>query len=417
MHVAYIHQHFVSPNGSAGTRSYEMGQRLMRAGHRVSLVCGANDNDALTGGSTERLVKLEVDGLPLFCINEPYSNKMSFARRVLAFGRFARRATSVVSDLKPDLVFASSTPLTAGIPGMKVTRRLGVPFVFEVRDLWPELPIAIGAVKNPLLIWRLRRLEKQIYFSARHIIALAPGMKKGICRTGYPEDHITMIPNGSDIDVFQPSDARAEDPRLGPKEDVRFVFTGAHGPANGLDAVLDAAVELKKRSARGVQIVFIGDGKVKTHLMERSRGENLDHLIKFLPPMPKTELARLLPQLDVGLMILRNLPAFYYGTSPNKFFDYIASGLPVLNNYPGWLADMIQENDCGRVTPPDDPGAFADTLLWFRDNRDKLSEMGRRARALAEAKFARDILAEQFIETLERVHQQSRRDDFGSRAS
>lgn len=404
MHVAYIHQHFVSPRGSAGTRSYEMAQRLMRAGHRVTLICGANDGNALDNDLTQPVSKLDVNGLTVFCINTFYSNRMGFIQRVSTFHRFAKGAMRIVRELDANLVFASSTPLTVGIPGMRAARHLSVPFVFEVRDLWPEIPIAIGAVKSPVLKWYLRRLEKKIYFAAKHIIALSPGMKEGICRTGYPQERVTMIPNSADLGLFQPTRERLDDDRFGPPDDVRFIFTGAHGPANGLDALLDAAAELKRRKARGVRIVLIGDGKSKPHLLERSQREGLEDFVTFIPRIPKTELATLLPRMDVGLMILKNLPSFYYGTSPNKFFDYLASGIPVLNNYPGWVADMIKEHDCGRGIPPDDPRAFADAMLWFRQHRNELPEMGRRGRALAEARFSRDELGAKLIETLEHVH-------------
>ena len=162
------------------------------------------------------------------------------------------------------------------------------------------------------------------------------------------------------------------------------------GRLNGLDAVLDAAVELKRRGVTGIQFVFIGDGRLKPDLAARSRHEGIEGLVKFVSPIPKHELARILPQLDVGMMILKNVPAFYYGTSPNKFFDYIASGLPVLNNYPGWLAQMIEEHRIGCAIPPDDPRAFADAVLWLREHCEELPEMGRRARVLAETEFSRD---------------------------
>jgi glycosyltransferase involved in cell wall biosynthesis len=120
--------------------------------------------------------------------------------------------------------------------------------------------------------------------------------------------------------------------------------------------------------------------------------------------MPKSELARILPCMQVGLMILKNAPALYYGTSPNKFFDYIASGLPVLNNYPGWLADMIADHHCGAVVPPGDPVAFADAVVSLRDRRGELRAMGARARRLAEERFARPRLADQLVRLLEEVH-------------
>lgn len=409
MHVAYIHQHFTTRKGSTGTRSYEMSQRLIARGHRVTMLSGAYDVSDLSATSPQRISERTVDGIRLLCVAEPYSNKMSFARRLLAFGRFARTAAGLVSRLDADLVFASSTPLSVGIPGMKGARRLGVPFVFEVRDLWPELPIAMGIVRNPLLKWYVRRLERKIYFAADQIIALAPGIRAGICKTGYPAERVAMIPNASDLELFKPDGTPLVDERFGAPGDFRLVFTGAHGLANGLDAVLDAVAELKRRGERGLRFVFIGEGKERAGLMARSQREGLDGMISWVRLVPKEELARILPRMDVGLMILKNVPSFYYGTSPNKFFDYIACGLPVLNNYPGWLADMIQEHGCGRAVPPDDPTAFADAVVWLRDHPTERREMGRRARALAEAEFSRERLADQFVQVLENTYTASRR--------
>jgi len=401
MHVAYIHQHFSTRRGATGTRSYEMALRLIRRGHRVTMICGAYEAGDQKADKQRRVVEEDIDGIHVLRVAEPYGNRMGFARRVLAFGRFARTATKLVGTLDADLVFATSTPLTVGIPGMKGARKLGVPFVFEVRDLWPELAIALGVVKNPLLKWYTRRLERNIYFAARRIIALAPGIKEGICRTGFPEGRVTVIPNSSDLDLFRPSSDKGLDERFGSPGDFRLVFTGAHGLANGLDAVLDAALELKRRGERGVRLVFIGDGKHRDRLMARSRAEGTDALITWLASIPKDELARILPRMHVGMMILKNVPSFYYGTSPNKFFDYLAAGLPILNNYPGWIADLVRENDCGIVVPPDDPSAFADAMVQLRDGRHDLDAMGQRSRQLGESSFSRDLLGERFVDWLE----------------
>ncbi len=401
MHVVYIHQHFATRQSATGTRSYEMSRCLIDAGHRVSMICGVNDATAQALRPEARITRRTIDGIDVYCIAEPYSNRMGFARRIWAFWRFMRDAQRVAYDLDGDLVFATSTPLTVGIPGMKAARRRRVPFVFEVRDLWPELPIALGVLRNPVLIWYTRRMERRIYFAAERIIALAPGIRDGICRTGYPPDRVTMIPNGCDLDLFQPTDERLDDPRFGSPDELRLVFCGAHGLANGLDAVLDAARVLLDQRQGGIRFIFIGHGSQRDRLIQRSRREGTDRIITWLPFVPKAELARILPRLDVGMMILRNCPGFYYGTSPNKFFDYIASGIPVINNYPGWLADMIRERDCGRVVPPDDPHAFADTVVWMRDHRDELRAMGRRGRALAEEKFDRHQLGQAFVRVLQ----------------
>lgn len=410
MHVAYIHQHFSTQKGATGTRSYEMSRRLIAAGHRVTMVCGAFE---LGGGgafsTTEKVNESEIDGIRVLRVNEPYANRMGFYQRIQAFGRFARAATKIVKGLDADLVFATSTPLTVGIPGMKAARRLGVPFVFEVRDLWPELPIALGIVRNPVLKWYTRRLERKIYFAADHIIALAPGIREGIAATGYPVEKTSMIPNSCDLDLFKPSDEPLSDARFGPADEFRLIFTGAHGLANGLDAVLDAAAELKRRGIRGIRFVFLGEGGQRDRLIQKSREMGLDDLTVWIKAIPKTELAKVLPRMNVGLMILKNVPSFYFGTSPNKFFDYIACGIPVLNNYPGWLAGLITEHKCGAAVPPDNPTAFADAVLYLRDNPDACKAMGREGRRLAETQFSRDVLGAQFVNVLEEAYRRHRK--------
>jgi glycosyltransferase involved in cell wall biosynthesis len=194
------------------------------------------------------------------------------------------------------------------------------------------------------------------------------------------------------------------DPRFGKTGDLRFVFTGAHGFSNGLDAVIDAIIVLKKRNIQGIRFCFIGNGGLKQKLIERTKNGNLEKYVCWIDPLKKTEVAKLLPQMDVGLQILKNIPAFYRGTSPNKFFDYISSGIPVLTNYPGWLADYINERQCGKVVPPDNPEAFADAVVDLMNRRNELKTMGSNARKLAEEVFSRDLLGKLFVETLENMY-------------
>ena len=410
MHVVYIHQYFTTPDQKGGTRSYEMARRLIQAGHRVTMIGGTTDLIGVDASPGD--VQAEtVDGIDVQRILEPYSNTMSFGRRWIAFLKFARKAYKVIKTIKNvDVVLATSTPLTVADPGRKAARFHKCPFIFEVRDLWPELPIAMGLVGNPLLRWYLKRMELRAYKAAARIIALAPGIKQGICQTGYREQNVAMIPNSSDVDLFIPTQSRQQvdnDPCFGTPGDFRLVFTGAHGLANGLDAVLDAIGVLKARDVTGVRFVFIGTGGLKPHLQSRAEAEDLDDYISWVDPIKKTELAQVLPQMDVGMMILKNVSAFYRGTSPNKFFDYLACGLPVLNNYPGWIAENIQQNDCGMVVEPDNPEAFADTVVDLTNRRDELPAMSKNSRKLAETVFNRDILGKQFVQVLEDVHASS----------
>ena len=397
MHVLYFHQHFSTRQGSAGTRSYEMARALLRHGHSVTMVCGSYDkgNTGLAGTFRRGRRRGIVDGIDVIEFDLDYGNDMGFWRRIGVFSRFAFGSIGVALRERADVVFATTTPLPAGIPGIFARWFRRKPFVFEVRDLWPELPRAMGVVRNPILLGLMSALEWVSYRSAVRLVGLSPGIVDGIARRGVPKARIVMVPNGSDLDLFANAE-QASRPEGVADNQLLAVFTGTHGAANGLDAVLDAAAELQTRNRHDIRIALIGQGREKPRLKQRAFDEGLENVL-FLDPVPKTELTKLLAGTDVGLQILKNVPAFYFGTSPNKFFDYIAAGLPVLNNYPGWLAGLIEENDCGFAVPPDDPRAFADALIAAADDRNALAEMGRRAHVLAKTSFDREKLSAEWV--------------------
>lgn len=404
MNVLYFHQHFSTRSGSAGTRSYEFARCLIERGHRVTMVCGSY-GAGVTGLSSpfENGARSgNVDGIDIIELELPYSNRDSFLRRVLTFVKFALRGIWIAITRECDVVFATSTPLTAGLPGIAASLLRRKPFVFEVRDLWPELPREMGVITNPVVLWLMSVLEWMSYHTATRCIGLAPGIVDGIACRGIPRERISFIPNGCDLDVFNEAVADPWRPEQVRPDDLMAVFTGTHGIANGLDAVLDAAGELLRRGRTDIKLVMVGDGGTKQQLVDRATREGLTNCV-FVAPVPKQKLAGLLDSADVGLMILANVPAFYFGTSPNKFFDYISAGVPILNNYPGWVAGMIEDNRCGVVVPPGDASAFADALERLTGNRDDLVTMGRNGRALAERDFDRRQLASQFVGVLERA--------------
>lgn len=403
MKVLYFHQHFTTPAIGGGTRSYEFAKKLIKRGHEVTIVCGETAKLDLPSTQKKGLYRGEVDGIDVIQINLPYSNSDGIAKRAWVFVKFAWKGIQVALQEKYDLLFATSTPLTAGIPGiwMKWFAKRKRKFIFEVRDLWPELPKALG-MKNPLLLWGMSVLEKLSYRKADACIGLSPGICEGIQRI-VPGKRIEMIPNGCDLDIFKPGNCEELQLNGISNTDTVAIFTGAHGIANGLDAVLDMATELKRLNRNDIKIVFIGNGKVKPQIIERAKKEQLDNCL-FFDPVPKTQLKDIVAAADVGLMVLKNVPAFYYGTSPNKFFDYIASGLPVVNNYPGWLADMIQDSNCGEVVPPGQSESFAQALIKLADNPELRKQYGVNARKFAEDCFARDSLANNFVLFLEEIY-------------
>jgi glycosyltransferase involved in cell wall biosynthesis len=272
----------------------------------------------------------------------------------------------------------------------------GKPFVFEVRDLWPELPRAMGVIRNPVVLWAMGVLEWASYRSAHRLVGLSPGIVEGITHCGVPRERIASVPNGCDLDIFA-TQVQPWRPAQVQPTDLMAVFAGTHGLANGLDAVLDAAVELKRRGRDDIKLLLIGQGKLKPGLQARAEREGLSNVV-FHDPVNKVRLAGLMAASDVGMQVLANVPAFYYGTSPNKFFDYIAAGLPVLNNYPGWLAGMIEEHQCGFSVPPDNPAAFADALEQASADRTALKDMGKCGNELAKQQFNREMLADQWVD-------------------
>jgi len=407
--VLYFHQHFSTPSGATGTRSYEMAKYLIEKGHQVTMVCGSGfmAKTGLNGELQKSIREGMVDGIKVIEINLAYSNYDSLPRRALVFLKYAFKSASIAWKEDYDILFATSTPLTAGIPG--ILMRLLKPskrFVFEVRDLWPELPKAMGVVKNPFVLIGMAILEQVSYAAMHGGVALSPGIRNGMLKGLGNHKKIAMIPNGCDVEIFKPgkNTQKSDFTLLSgiPKNNLKCIFTGAHGVANGLDAVLDAAAVLKEKGRTDISLVFVGDGKLKPDLKKRALDEDLDNCA-FLDPIPKVRLAELLQQVDVGLMILDNVPAFYYGTSPNKFFDYIACGLPVLNNYPGWLKEIIIQNQCGVAVPPENPEAFADALIHLADNPGERELMGNNGRKFALTEFNRFVLAGKLVSFLEDI--------------
>ena len=404
MKILYFHQHFSTPKGSTGTRSYAMARALVNAGHEVTMVTGLHGGGktGLSGAPVKGKLTGVVDGINIIAFDLPYSNKDGFVKRGMTFLRFAAKSIGVAMSHKYDLVFATTTPLTAGIPGIFARWLRGKPFVFEVRDLWPELPRAMGVISNPMVLWAMGVLEFMSYRSAHHCIGLAPGIVDGIAKRGVSREKISLIPNGCDIALFQASADKPLRPEGIDDDKTLAVYTGTHGFANGLHNVLDAAKVLQDRGRGDIAIALIGQGVKKEALQEQVKENGLNN-VHFYPPVPKTELTRYMAGADCGLQMLANVPAFYYGTSPNKFFDYISAGLPVVTNYPGWVADMVTDNNCGKAVAPDAPEAFADALEYIADNKTDLPKIGARGLALAKAEFDRESLAAKFVAVLEKA--------------
>lgn len=397
MKIIYFHQHFSTTSGATGTRSFELAKALIAQGHSVTMVCGGyvNGKSGLDEPFKFGKRRGKVEGIDVIELKLHYSNNMAFWLRVYVFLRYSILASYIALFEKSDVVFATSTPLTAAIPGVISRYVLGKKFIFEVRDLWPELPQAMGVIRNKFILKVLQFLEILSYKASHRIVGLSPGIVQGIKRCGVDSKNIALIPNGCDFDQFSKKE-KGWRPKQVPRSNLMVIYAGTHGKANGLDNVLDAVSVLKNLNRKDISIVLIGNGSEKEKLKKRASFEKLDNVV-FMDPIPKEELVHIFSEADVGLQVLENIPAFYYGTSPNKFFDYLAASLPVITNYPGWVADLIQEYDCGISVSPKNPQQFAEALCFYADNRKLLPQLGDRASQLGRDKFDRKDLARLFV--------------------
>jgi len=401
--LLYIQQHFATGKGEAGVRGYNLVRTLAARGHDVTVLCGHNWRDRTLGaeGGGWRVEK-QVDDFKVVQLAVFYSNHQSFATRIASFLLFAVLASIEAVRRRSDLVFASSTPLTVTVPALAAQWLRGRRYILEVRDLWPDLPIAMGLIKNRLVQRLLLAWERLAYRRALRLVALAPGIREGIAsKGGIPLDHIAMVPNGSDTVGLRPLPRTSR--ALLPADEDAFVlaYAGTFGLANGLDAILDAAAVLKRRGVEKACFVLLGDGREGPRLRRRIEDEGLSN-VRMTGLIGKAKYNEALAEIDVGLQVLLNVGAFYYGTSPNKFFDYLAVGKPVLVNYPGWMSDLVTENACGIAVAPDDSEAFADGVERLMADRDQLASMAQAARDLAERQFAQGRILEDlaaFVET------------------
>lgn len=393
--IIYLHQYFTTPDRVGGIRSYELARRLVAKGHSVHLLTSSN-----VAQETPGWFETEVEGIRVHSLPIPYSNRQGNAERIRTFFNFAFGAAKKARSLEADVVFATSTPLTIAIPGILASKLKGILMVFEVRDLWPEAPIAMGALTSPVAIRGAQWLEKLAYHSSAHIVALSPGMKEGVVRQGVPQERVTVIPNASDLELFHPGlDGEAFRKKFGLVGKVVFTYFGTMGPANGLSFVLDAAAELKRRGRDDIAIVLHGDGRERDALEARKARDALDNVTFSQWDMHREELARFIASSDVCMAIYKNVPVLYT-CSPNKMFDAFSAGKPVLTNMPGWLSDLVEKNKAGVFVRPDDAIDFADKAEYLADQPELRKVYGQNARKLAEQEFSRDLLTEKLEQVL-----------------
>jgi glycosyltransferase involved in cell wall biosynthesis len=388
MHIVVFYQYYHNPDCPAAARHYTLMREWSRS-HRVTVI---------TGNSWHRR-RLSHDfdwappGVDVKMIDVDYDNAMSTPARLKSFGRYALGALSKgIGTRAPDIIFGTSTPLTAAWAASKVARLRRIKWIFEVRDLWPDFPIQMGAIKNPTLERMLRRMEENLYRSAAHIIPLSPDMTRHIAGCGIESSKITTILNGTDFDLLDSipelhlADLRDEYGLAGKKV---VLYAGTFGRANDVRTMLSAATALEDRN--DIRFVFLGTGAFEAQV--RSAARSSTNMVAP-DPLPRHRILTWFRMADISLCPFIDLPVLA-ANSPSKFFDSLGAGTPIIVTNPGWTRAFVEEHECGWYVPPTSPSALAARLREVLDSPWDLARAGMNARRVAADRFDRIAMAAQ----------------------
>lgn len=378
MKIIYIHQYFLTPEEGGAIRSYHLAKGMVDAGIEVEMITSHNE--------PTYDIRL-IDGIKVHYLPISYDNRFGFIKRIYSFLSFVRAVKRLIKILpRPDYLYITSTPLTTGIIGRWAKRKLALPYFFEVRDLWPEAPVQMGVIRNWLIKKFLYRLERQIYQDAFHLVALSPGIGKSIERT-CPKRSVTIIPNFSDPEFFNPM-VVAEKMRIAPTgyDHITITYAGAVGPVNGLSAFLDLAKEAKDKGLNW-KFVLMGKGVEMPEILRKKQRMGLDNLC-LRPFGNKYEVRNLLAFSD--FIYLSFLPHPVLTTSsPNKFFDAIAMGKPIILNFKGWIHDLVVQSDIGIYHEEGNTDVVFDYIDKVYHNQELRQAIQNRARTLACTQFSK----------------------------
>lgn len=399
MKILYLYQHFVLPEKSGITRTFEFARRLVAMGHEIHLI--ASDEN-LNNRHSKPYIQI-VNGIHIHLLPIPYHNSMGFFKRILAFMKYIWGAIRCGGHLDYDLVYASSPPLTTTLAAIFLARKKRVPLVLEVRDLWPDLPIAFRVLRDPFSIMLTKAIERLAYDSSAHVIALSPGIKRAITARGVKSENISVIPNSCDIQSFNLcKDIKPSFPEIIDKEDLMVLYTGTLGIANGVSYICSLAKQTI-HSHPHIKFVVVGDGKEKSLILNlAAQYQVLGNNFFLLDPVSKNEIPIFYHRASLILNTLINKKELW-NASPNKFFDALAAGRPIAINFRGWLADLILEKQIGLVLDPLDSEKAALQIVEALSLPFWVENRGRSALKLGTSHFDREFLAQQLNEILNKV--------------
>jgi glycosyltransferase involved in cell wall biosynthesis len=395
MHILLIHQAFAAIDEPGGTRHHEIAQYLVKRGHKVTII--ASPISYLTGKrDPEQGRKKRQPGISIIRTYTYSALHRSFFHRIFSFLSFM--ISSFITGMRVqdvDIIWGTSPPIFQSLTAWALAKLKRTPFLLEIRDLWPAFAIAVGVLRQPFLIKASEWLEKFLYRQADLVVVNSPGFIQHTRERGAKQ--IELVPNGSDISMF---DAQGVEKQSWADSSVYTVlYAGAHGMSNDLETVLKAAQILQDRS--DIEVILLGDGKEKPGLQQIAEEMALTNL-QFLPPVPKSQMPAALASADACIAILKPIPL--YGTVyPNKVFDYMAAGKPVILAIQGVIRDVVEEAGAGLAISPGDPAALAAGIRYLADHAEDSRQMGIRGREVVKQHFNRHMQADKFATLIENM--------------
>ena len=392
MKIIYLHQYFKFPNESGGTRSFDLATGFLGLGHHVEILTSTSDLRHKTG---KRWSKIEKNGLVVHYTYLNYRNDMTYYQRLTVFFQFLWFSSLKLLSLKGNVVLATSTPLTIGIPALIKKWIHKTPFIFETRDIWPEAAIAIGAVNNKILQKILYFLEHLIYKNATAIVPLSVDMKQSIV-SRYPklvEKPIEVIENISEINRFQNGynkEVSVLKKKIGFQPRFTVLYAGTFGRVNGIDYVIELANKLLHLDPT-IIFILIGNGAEKKILMQKAIDkEVLNKNVFILDTVSKQDLPQLYFECNMGSSFVIAVKELW-ANSANKFFDTLAAGKPILINYNGWQKELINKKNIGYVLPVDINDNMVKEFALYSQKKVLIAKQQENALNIAKASYATDV--------------------------
>ncbi|MDZ4839232.1 MAG: glycosyltransferase family 4 protein [Bacteroidota bacterium] len=388
--IIYFYQYYGTNKGGWSTRVYENTRRWVNEGAEVTVITSLYDKSDLKANGF--LTNFNIEGVNVKLINVRMSNKDGKLKRIFNFFSFALMAIWYALTAQYDAIICSSGPLTIGIPGVLAKKIRNKPFVFEIRDLWPEGAIELGVLTGKTSIKFAKWLAKICYNSADTIVALSEGQMQHV-QKDYPNKLVYNIPNAADNELA--SQVTAVDVPLVYQGKKLVLYTGTLGLIDKCEQLVRLAEELKLRKREDIEIIIIGDGKERIELESLAKSLNLRN-IHFLGLTSKENVMKWLKVADVSLLTYKNL-SFLDTVSPNKLFDAFAIGLPVVQNTQGWIKTLLKNSGAGLTFPHDNQVAFADAVLKILDDKELSDRMRIASKNLAMTKYDRSTLATEML--------------------